>query len=90
MRAIHGAVAEVKGLQPGLAQALLGLGAPRFLLPQQELVGAAMPEAQERLQQEGQAAVRTLQGTRDALQDCMELELQEQRALRRRSRAFFQ
>ncbi|KAG5845618.1 hypothetical protein ANANG_G00141190 [Anguilla anguilla] len=89
MRAIHSAVAEVKALQPGAAQALLGLGAPRFLL-QPELVGGAMPEAQERLQQEGKAAVRTLQSTRDALQDCMELELQEQQALRQRGRAFFQ
>ncbi|XP_035282732.1 limbin-like isoform X1 [Anguilla anguilla] len=89
MRAIHSAVAEVKALQPGAAQALLGLGAPRFLL-QPELVGGAMPEAQEWLQQEGKAAVRTLQSTRDALQDCMELELQEQQALRQRGRAFFQ
>ncbi|KAJ8268902.1 hypothetical protein COCON_G00115090 [Conger conger] len=91
MRAIHSAVAEVKGLQPGLAQALVGLGAPRLLLLlQQELVGGALVEAQERLQQEGQAAVRTLQSTRDALQDRMELELQEQQALRQRARLYFQ
>ncbi|KAJ8390247.1 hypothetical protein AAFF_G00108160 [Aldrovandia affinis] len=89
MRAIHSAVAEVKAIQPGTAQALQGLGAPRFLL-QQELVGGALSEAQERLHQEGKAAVRTLQGTRDTLQDCMELELQEQQALRQRGRAFFQ
>ncbi|KAG9345495.1 hypothetical protein JZ751_008639 [Albula glossodonta] len=89
MRAIHSAVVEAKAIQPSTAQALLGLGAPPFLL-QQELVGAALSEAQERLHQEGKAAVRTLQRTRDTLQDCMELELQEQQALRQRGRTFFQ
>ncbi|KAG7461938.1 hypothetical protein MATL_G00196330 [Megalops atlanticus] len=89
MRVIHGAVAEVKGIQPAAAQALLGMGVPRFLL-QQELVGSALSEAQERLHQEGKAAVRTLQSTRDTLQDCMEQELREQQALRQQGRAFFQ
>ncbi|KAJ8262104.1 hypothetical protein GJAV_G00162260 [Gymnothorax javanicus] len=89
MRAIHSSVAEVKALLAGVAQALLGLGVPHFLL-QVEQVGGAMVGAQERLQQEGQAAVRTLQSTRHTLQDHMELELREQQTLRRRGRQFFQ
>ncbi|KAG7271131.1 hypothetical protein CRUP_020008, partial [Coryphaenoides rupestris] len=45
--------------------------------------------AQEKLHQEGQAAVRTLRCTREALQGAMERELREQKECRAYSRAFF-
>ncbi|KAM4613703.1 limbin-like [Polymixia lowei] len=101
MRVIQGAMAEVKAIQPSATQALLALwppGAPRSLLQMEPEPGpgsgqgqgtSALHQAQEKLHQEGKAAVRTLRCTREALQEAMERELQEQRELRARGRAFF-
>ncbi|KAI4827471.1 hypothetical protein KUCAC02_030863 [Chaenocephalus aceratus] len=74
MRVIQGAITELKAIQPSAAQALL------TLLP---------PGGQERLHQEGKAALRTLSCSREALRGAMERELQEQREFRARCRAFF-
>lgn len=102
MRVIQGAITELKAIQPSAAQALLTLlppGAQRSLLqldPEPGGPGAAqgpgasaLPQAQERLHQEGKAALRTLSCSREALRGAMERELQEQRELRARCRAFF-
>ncbi|KAK5912822.1 hypothetical protein CesoFtcFv8_002659 [Champsocephalus esox] len=102
MRVIQGAIAELKAIQPSAAQALLTLlppGAQRSLLqldPEPGGPGAAqgpgasaLPQGQERLHQEGKAALRTLSCSREALRGAMERELQEQRELRARCRAFF-
>ncbi|KAK1901980.1 Limbin [Dissostichus eleginoides] len=100
MRVIQGAITELKAIQPSAAQALLTLlppGAQRSLLdPEPAGPGtaqgpgaSALPQGQERLHQEGKAAVRTLSCSREALRGAMERELQEQRELRARCRAFF-
>ncbi|XP_076005966.1 limbin-like [Genypterus blacodes] len=97
MRVIQGALAEVKAIQPSAVQTLLSLwppGAQRSLLQveaeeAQGPAGGALLQAQERLHQEGKAALHTLRCTREALQEAMERELQEQRELRAHCRAFF-
>uniref|UniRef100_A0A4W5N1I5 EvC ciliary complex subunit 2 n=1 Tax=Hucho hucho TaxID=62062 RepID=A0A4W5N1I5_9TELE len=95
MRVIHSAMAEVKAVQPAVAQALLALGNPRGTLQQPESgapTGAnssTLSQAQERLHLEGKAAVRTLQASRDSLHQGMERELQEQQELRARGQVFF-
>ncbi|XP_071750583.2 limbin-like [Centroberyx gerrardi] len=101
MRVIQSAMAEVKAIQPSASQALLALwppGAPRSLLQMEPESGpgqgqgqgsSALLQAQERLHQEGKAAVRTLRCTREALQVAMERELQQQTELRAHGRAFF-
>ena len=98
MRVIQSSMAEVKAIQPSVVQALLNIlppGAPSASLLQRDPeLGAgqeasALHQAQEKLHQEGQAAVRTLRCTREALQEAMERELREQKESRARSRAFF-
>ncbi|KAF7668576.1 hypothetical protein LDENG_00002100 [Lucifuga dentata] len=101
MRVIQGAIAEVKAIQPSSVQALLTLwppGAQHSLLQVEPEEGpgqaqgqgaSALLQAQERLHQEGKTALRTLRCTREALQEAMERELQEQRELRTHCRAFF-
>ncbi|XP_076601810.1 limbin-like [Chaetodon auriga] len=95
MRVIQGAITEVKAIQPSAAQALLTLlppGAQRSLLQVEPEAGqgaSTLLQGQEKLHQEGKAALRTLSCTREALQKAMERELQEQRELRSHSRAFF-
>ena len=101
MRVIQGAITEVKAIQPSAAQALLTLlppGAQRSMLqvepeagagPAQGQGGSALLQGQEKLHQEGKAALRTLSCTREALREAMDRELQEQRALRAHCRAFF-
>uniref|UniRef100_A0A674DX34 EvC ciliary complex subunit 2 n=1 Tax=Salmo trutta TaxID=8032 RepID=A0A674DX34_SALTR len=95
MRVIHSAMAEVKAIQPAVAQALLALGNPRGPLQQPEsgsptgASSSALSQAQERLHLEGKAAVRTLQASRDSLHQGMEKELQEQQELRARGQVFF-
>ncbi|XP_034095475.1 limbin-like [Gymnodraco acuticeps] len=102
MRVIQGAITELKAIQPSAAQALLTLlppGAQRSLLQLDPEPGgpgtaqgpgaSALPQGQERLHQEGKAALRTLSCSREALRGAMERELQEQRELRARCRAFF-
>ncbi|KAM7422181.1 hypothetical protein PAMA_010313 [Pampus argenteus] len=101
MRVIQSAIAEVKAIQPSATQTLLTLspsGMQRSLLlvepeappGQSQGQGAsALLQGQERLHQEGKAALRTLSCTREALQEAMEGELQEQRQLRDHCRAFF-
>ncbi|XP_033939276.1 limbin-like [Pseudochaenichthys georgianus] len=102
MRVIQGAVTELKAIQPSAAQALLTLlppGAQRSLLQLDLEPGgpgtaqgpgaSVLPQGQERLHQEGKAALRTLSCSREALRGAMERELQEQRELRARCRAFF-
>ncbi|XP_037346800.2 limbin-like [Pungitius pungitius] len=93
MRVIQGAVTEIKAIQPSAAQAWLTLlppGAQRAL-PQvePEAGGSTLLQGQERLHQEGKAALHTLSCTRAALREAMERELQEQRELRAHCRAFF-
>ncbi|XP_068451342.1 limbin-like [Clinocottus analis] len=102
MRVIQGAVTELKAIQPSATQALLVLsppGAPR-VPPQGEAEAgpahapqgpgaSALLQGQERLHQEGKAALHTLSCTRAALREAMERELQEQRQLRAHCRAFF-
>lgn len=95
MRVIHSAMAEVKAIQPAVAQALLALGNPRGPLQQPEsgsptgASSSALSQAQERLHLEGKAAVRTPQASRDSLHQGMEKELQEQQELRARGQVFF-
>ena len=101
MRVIQGAIAEVKAIQPSVTQALLAPlppGTHLSLLQVEPEQGAgqaqgqgasSLLQGQERLHQEGKAALRTLSSTREALQEAMERELQEQREIRAQSRAFF-
>ncbi|XP_069014280.1 limbin-like [Embiotoca jacksoni] len=101
MHVIQGAIADVKAIQPSAAQAVLTLlppGAQRFLLqvePEAALGQASgqgsstLLQGQEKLHQEGKAALRTLSCTREALQEAIEKELQEQRELRAHCRDFF-
>lgn len=101
MRVIQGAITEVKAIQPSASQALLTLLPPegqRSLLQVEPEAGpgqaqgpgaSTLLQGQERLHQEGKAALRTLSCTREALREAMERELQEQRELRAHCRAFF-
>ncbi|XP_034725088.1 limbin-like [Etheostoma cragini] len=101
MRMIQGAITEVKAIQPSATQGLLTLlppGAQRSLLQVEPEGGpgqaqgqgaSALLQGQEKLHQEGKAALRTLSCTREALRDAIQRELQEQRALRAQCRAFF-
>ncbi|KAG7229732.1 hypothetical protein INR49_012528 [Caranx melampygus] len=101
MRVIQGAIAEVKAIQPSASQALLTSlppGTQRSLLQVEPEQGpgqaqgqgvSALLQGQERLHQEGKAALRTLSCTREALREAMEKELQEQREIRAHYRAFF-
>ncbi|KAM9860067.1 limbin-like [Aulostomus maculatus] len=95
MRVIQSAIAEVKAIQPSAAQTLLTLlppGLQRSLLQGEPEAGpgqSSLLQGQERLHQEGKAALRTLSCTRETLQDAMQRELQEQRELRAHCRTFF-
>lgn len=99
MRLIQSAVAEVKAIQPSAAQDLLTLLPPgkHRSLPELEAGsggqggqgGSALLPGQEKLHQEGKAALRTLSSTRESLREAMERELQEQREIRAQCRAFF-
>lgn len=97
MRVIQGAIAEIKAIQPSATQALLTLLPPgeQRALPQVEPEAgpgqgaSTLLQGQERLHQEGKAALHTLSCTRAALREAMERELQEQRELRAHCRAFF-
>lgn len=100
MRVIQNAVNEVKAIQPCAAQDLLAVlppGSPHALLQMEPEAGGpgqgqgvgSLLQGQERLHQEGKAALQTLSCTREALQEAMERELQEQREHRAHSRAFF-
>lgn len=98
MRLIQSAMTEVKAIQPSAAQDLLALLPPEKHLSVPELEaesggqggqGGSALLGQEKLHQEGKAALRTLSSTRESLQEAMERELQEQRELRARCRAFF-
>lgn len=105
MRGIQSVIADVKAIQPSAAQALLTLlppGAKQPMLPIQPILEAevgsekaagqgasALLQGQERLHQEGKAALRTLSCTRESLQESMEQELQEQKELRAHWREFF-
>lgn len=101
MRAIQGAVAKVKAILPSTAQTLLSSlppGTNHSLLQVEPEQGAGQAQGQgagtllqgqERLHQEGKAALRTLSSTREALQAAMERELQEQKEIRAHCRAFF-
>ncbi|MBN3321866.1 LBN protein, partial [Atractosteus spatula] len=94
IRLIQSAMSDIKAIQPNIAQHLMDLGAPRYALLHSglthELVSSALSEAQERLHKEGKIAVKTLQRSRDTLQEQLRLELQEQQTLRQRGRAVFQ
>ncbi|XP_058488255.1 limbin-like [Solea solea] len=102
MRVIQGAIAEVKSILPSTAQALqtsLPSGTQLSLMQVESEQGAAgqapgqgasgFLQGQERLHQEGKAALRTLSCTREALQEAMDRELQEQKKIRENCRAFF-
>lgn len=100
MRLIQSAVTEVKAIQPSAAQDLLALLPPgkHPSLPEWEAGpggqggqggGGALLPGQEKLHQEGKAALRTLSSTRESLQEAMEQEVREQRELRAQCRAFF-
>ncbi|XP_026163796.1 limbin isoform X2 [Mastacembelus armatus] len=101
MRVIQSAIAEVKGIQPSATAAVLSLlpsGAQHSLLQAETEPGpvpapgqgaSTLLQGQERLHQEGKAALKTLSCTREALQEAMERELHEQRKLRVHCRAFF-
>lgn len=102
MRVIQNAVNEVKAIQPSAAQDLLAVlppGSPHALLQIEPEAGgpgqaqgqgvSSLLQGQERLHQEGKAALQTLSCTREALREAMERELQEQREHRAHSRAFF-
>lgn len=101
MRVIQGAITEVKAVQPTATQALLTLLPPGAQCSQLQVEPEAGPgqahgqgasgllQGQERLHQEGKAALRILSYTREALREAMERELHEQRELRAHCRAFF-
>lgn len=102
MRVIQNAVNEVKAIQPAAAQdplAVLPPGSPHTLQQIEPEAGgpgqaqgqgvSSLLQGQERLHQEGKAALQTLSCTREALREAMERELQEQREHRAHSRAFF-
>ncbi|KAM4741101.1 limbin-like [Anableps anableps] len=101
MRGIQGVMADVKAIQPSAAQAVLTLlppGAKHPMLQVEPEVrsgtaagqgSSALLQGQERLHQEGKAALRTLSCTRESLQEGMEQELQEQKELRAHWRDFF-
>lgn len=102
MRVIQSAINDVKAIQPSAAQALMALLPPGKHRSLQELEpvpggpgqaqgqgASALLPGQEKLHQEGKAALRTLSSTREALREAMERELQEQRELRAHCRAFF-
>ncbi|XP_029006581.1 limbin-like isoform X2 [Betta splendens] len=95
MRVIQGAIAEVKAIQPSATQAVLSLLPPGSQCSLMQVEPESGPGAnsllqgQERLHQEGKAALHTLSCTREALQDAMEREMQEQRELRECCRSFF-
>ncbi|CAN9512398.1 unnamed protein product [Ophioblennius macclurei] len=99
MHVIQGAIADARAIQPSASQAVMTLlppAAQRSLL-QVEPEAAQAPgqgtstllQGQERLHQEGKAALRTLSCTREALQESMKTELQEQKELRASCREFF-
>lgn len=97
MRVIQGAIADIKAIQPSAAQAVLALlppGEQDFPLQMEPGQGSgqgasALLVGQERLHQEGKAALRILSSTREALKEDMEKELQEQKTLRTRCKDFF-
>uniref|UniRef100_A0A672HWV0 EvC ciliary complex subunit 2 n=1 Tax=Salarias fasciatus TaxID=181472 RepID=A0A672HWV0_SALFA len=101
MHVIQGAIADARAIQPSASQAVLTLlpqGAqrsplqvePEALQAQAPAQGAStLLQGQERLHQEGKAALRTLSCTREALQESMKTELQEQKELRKSCRDFF-
>uniref|UniRef100_A0A3P9MW87 EvC ciliary complex subunit 2 n=1 Tax=Poecilia reticulata TaxID=8081 RepID=A0A3P9MW87_POERE len=101
MRGIQGVMADVKAIQPAAAQAVLTLLPPGAKHPVLQVEPEAGPgksagqgggtllQGQERLHQEGKAALRTLSCTRQSLQEGMEQELQEQKELRAHWRDFF-
>ncbi|KAM7005653.1 limbin-like isoform 2-T2 [Tautogolabrus adspersus] len=97
MRVIQGSITDLKAIQPSANQAVLTLlspGAQRSLLQIEPEAGAgqgtsALLQGQEKLHQEGKAALHTLRSTREALREAMERELQEQKELRENFRAFF-
>lgn len=97
MRVIQGAITDLKAIQPSANQALQSLlppGAQCSVLQTEPEAGAGqgvstLLQGQEKLHQEGKAALRTLSCTREALREAMESELQEQRELRSNCRAFF-
>ncbi|KAK6493552.1 limbin-like isoform X1 [Huso huso] len=93
MRLIQSACSEIKSIQPRITQELSSLGAPRLALQhagaKHQLMAGVLSEAQERLHKEGKNALKVLQKTRDKLQEQLELEMKEQRALRQRGRSVF-
>ena len=101
MRVIQGAITDVKAIQPSAIQAVLALlppGAKHLLVQVEPEAGpgqgtgqgaSVLLQGQEKLHQEGKAALRTLSCTREALQEAMEKELQEQKELRAHFRVFF-
>uniref|UniRef100_A0A1A8NB02 Ellis van Creveld syndrome 2 n=1 Tax=Nothobranchius pienaari TaxID=704102 RepID=A0A1A8NB02_9TELE len=101
MRVIQGAIADIKAIQPSAAQAVLSLlppGAKQPVLQVEPDPGPGKTSAQgaggvlqgqERLQQEGKAALHTLICTRETLQEAMENELQNQKEIRTHWRNFF-
>lgn len=96
MRLIQSAVTEVKAIQLSASQDLLAMlptgehpSIPEFDAEFGGQGGSALLPGQEKLHQEGKAALRTLSSTRELLQEAMERELQEQRELRAQCRAFF-
>lgn len=96
MRLSQSAVTELKAIQPSAARDLLALLPPGRQQSVAELEaesggqgGGALLPGQEKLHQEGKAALCTLSSTRESLREAMERELQEQRELRAHCRAFF-
>ncbi|XP_029358856.1 limbin [Echeneis naucrates] len=101
MRVIQGAIVEVKAIQPSVTQALitaLPSGTQRSLLQVEPMQvagqaqgqgGSTLLQGQEKLHQEGKAALRTLSCTREALREAMERELQAQSEIREHYRVFF-
>ncbi|XP_041639438.1 limbin-like isoform X2 [Cheilinus undulatus] len=97
MRVIQGAITDLKAIQPSANQALLSLlppGAQHSLTQVEPELGAgqganSLLQGQEKLHQEGKAALHTLQSTREALREAMERELKEQREIRANCRDFF-
>jgi len=92
MRVIQGAVADIRSIQPSAAQAVLALSPPGAPQGEPEAPGpgpGALLQGQDRLHQEGRAALLTLSCSRAALRDAMQRELQEQKEVREHGRAFF-
>lgn len=90
-RLLEGTVSELRAIQPSVAQSLQAMLSPadRRLIQADSTALIQDPAQSDRLQQDGQTALLTLNTTRDQLQCALQREMKEQRQTRDKCRAFF-